>query len=130
MRHKKLMCVVWNSSDCANLAGAQVIPGIYYAASYSSQSILLDDVQCNGTEDSIFDCNARPIGQHNCNHREDVGVRCSRAGRGDIRLRGRQTASMGRVEVFNGYAWGTVCDDFWSTSDASVACRQLGFTGT
>lgn len=40
--------------------------------------IWLDDVHCNGSEDSILDCYHRGLGAHNCQHTEDVGIICGR----------------------------------------------------
>lgn len=46
---------------------------------------------------------------------------------GDLRLRGGNSSFEGRVELCWNETWGTICDGFWSTFDANVACRQLGF---
>ena len=35
----------------------------------------MDDVQCNGSESSLTSC--PHITNHNCNHYDDAGVRCS-----------------------------------------------------
>ena len=47
---------------------------------------------------------------------------------GGIRLVGGTLPNEGRVEVCLNNRWGTVCDDAWGVVDASVACRQLGYS--
>ena len=49
--------------------------------------------------------------------------------RGDLRLQDGSNARSGRVEVFVNNRWGTVCDDYFSDTEAAVACRQLGHFG-
>lgn len=46
---------------------------------------------------------------------------------GDMRLANGDAANQGRVEIFYGGQWGTVCDNLWDLTDASVVCRALGF---
>ena len=41
-----------------------------------SGAIYLDSVVCNGSEGTLQQCAANPIGVHNCDHSEDAGVRC------------------------------------------------------
>ncbi|XP_058050491.1 macrophage receptor MARCO [Ahaetulla prasina] len=48
-----------------------------FTAAAGSGQIWLDDVNCSGSELSIYLCNKREWGENNCSHSEDAGVECA-----------------------------------------------------
>lgn len=48
---------------------------------------------------------------------------------GALRLVGHNMTA-GRLELYNGSRWGTICKDRFIQQDAQVACRQLGFSAS
>ncbi|KAK3543568.1 hypothetical protein QTP70_023892 [Hemibagrus guttatus] len=48
-----------------------------FTATAGTGRIWLDDLQCSGTESSIFDCRHSGMGINNCQHSEDAGISCS-----------------------------------------------------
>ncbi|KAG7228102.1 hypothetical protein INR49_005725 [Caranx melampygus] len=102
--------------------------------------ILLDDVNCEGSETSLLDCRHGIWGRTDCSHSEDVGVRCrGRSGHETnevpviapstgplVRLVGGSSRKEGRVEVYLHGDWGSICDSGWNDLNAAVVCRQLG----
>ena len=46
---------------------------------------------------------------------------------GEVRLTGGSYQWEGRVEIYLFGTWGTVTDSDWSSDDAQVVCRKLGY---
>ena len=140
----------------SNPTGAQALGQAAFGAGVGL--IHLDDLMCVGTESSLFDCvfdpthncahdeDAGVICMPECKlHSPSFtpvptsilpstlfshAVVCNN---GDIRLCDSSgycgsNLMSGRLEYCIDEAWGSVCNNMWSVSDATVACAQLGYS--
>ncbi|MFK7997956.1 MAG: DUF4215 domain-containing protein [Polyangiales bacterium] len=94
---------------------------------------LMDDVTCTGSETSLAQCPFRGWNQENCTATEAVGIRCD-PGEGDIRLVDGPSGMEGRLQIYHSGAWGEVCDDYFDGFYAAyngygpvTVCQQLGY---
>ncbi len=63
------------------------------------------------------------------------GQVCDSTTIGNVRLQDGNAVNEGRLEICaddpddgEGPVWGVICDDYWTTTESHVACRQLGYT--
>lgn len=121
----------WDDKDAqvvCNQLGFPISP-VYLAQSktgaffgQSSGQIWLDNVDCNGSERSIWSCNHSGWGvSTTCDHSRDAGVTCQM-----FRLVNGSDKFEGRVEVWNRYEWISLCYSDPKNIGAQLLCHQLG----
>ena len=108
---------------------------------------MYSNVRCGGWEDSISECNKDTHLDFTCSRNNVVAVLCGDGNNiiltdahilgcscgsldckdGEVRLVGGNGNYEGTVEICFNNLWGLVSESGWSTTDAEVTCRQLGY---
>ncbi|XP_056016605.1 deleted in malignant brain tumors 1 protein-like isoform X1 [Ostrea edulis] len=117
----------WNTEDasvvCKMMGFPYGKPKVFGHYGIYMRPMVMENVLCHGSELSIRDCpHSTPS---SCPSSQTAGVICINYP--PVQLTGGRSETEGRVEVYVGNQWGTVCDEGWDDIDAQVVCRILGF---
>ena len=145
-----LYTVAYNASPMVILYHTGSIVRYRSAFGQGNLPMILADLFCTGSEDSILDCRRNDYGLQHCSAYEVAGVHCEGhcnsymwesdtklvlisnllwldlCSDGEVRITGGTSPTIGRIEVCINSTWGTICDESWDDRAASVVCRQLG----
>ncbi|XP_001951968.4 uncharacterized protein LOC100160261 [Acyrthosiphon pisum] len=94
------------------LSSVAVKPNSYYGVPNKTRFVL-DDLNCNGTENSLYSCQFKEWGVHDCNAQESAGVVC--------RVAGGKACSNDEFECKSGECVPArfLCDSFADCTDGS-----------
>ncbi len=83
---------------------------------------------CDSQDTKLSDCGFTSA-DFCCGHHRDVGIRCNPGCiEGDVKLDYGSSDLEGTVKVCIDGSYQAICDDLWSTNDAAVICRGLGYS--
>ncbi|KAK7116610.1 hypothetical protein V1264_002264 [Littorina saxatilis] len=127
----------WDDRDAnATCHGLNFTYGLsFYGRDTTYNPMVLGNFECTGQEASLNDCTFGDIDDDlNCSlplyhyYRRDAGVLCYNTPGVGLRL-ADGGSNYGRVELQFQGEWGRVCDYYWTNTDSTIACKQLGFKG-
>ncbi|XP_077864207.1 scavenger receptor cysteine-rich domain superfamily protein-like, partial [Saccoglossus kowalevskii] len=118
----------WDNRDAEVICRELGFPfgGVAYPSAHYGQGsgqIWYENVQCDGTENSIISCPKATSGSTSCTHAQDASAACA----APVRLFGGPSHNEGRLQVYRNGTWGYICDDYFDVIEANIVCKELSF---